>query len=591
MGVVPSSADSVVIPAGTPFAPLLSMADTVGQLYLATGASLQLTAPLHVLGTVQALGTISGSGALTLSGSSRQNLRLATVSNLRIHNAAGVRLLGPASLSGVLTLSQGEFDLNNQRFTLISSASGTAALAPVSPSASLTNASQFTVQRYLSPTLTGSLTGAWTFVGPSVQGQTVASWSGNNPYAAQTYNLSTPANSSVWLYNPFSTAFPANAGWVKPSSPSQAIAPGQGARVWFRKTEFFQRGAATFSHTGSPIVGNYSVPSLQFCANNCAVWGGSPINNGWNLVANPYPAPVVWDSVLNRSTGIAASMAVFRNEVGSYAYYANGISTNGASNRLASGQGILIQTLFAGASLNFTENCKTLTSSSIQRLGRNEEVRLSLQSQSGKSDETVITWGLGRKGFDVQLDARKLPNTGLGIGVWEGGEELAIEQRSARQTAQNDTVGLSLQTDSSQVYTLHLQNSTSAQAYLWHRPTGLVQAWGDGQSLPLALSAGTNRDYAVIFSQQMTALQDMGEAKWSLHVYPNPSQGILTVATLGAEGQGHLHVRDVLGRVVHEQKLILGSPHALELKLPAGVYYLQVGGPQGLQQQSLTIQK
>ncbi len=69
--LVPTSSDSVVIRAGTPFAPTLSSAGAARDLEVATGATLTLSQALTVSGSVSAPGTIADTGTLILSGTGK----------------------------------------------------------------------------------------------------------------------------------------------------------------------------------------------------------------------------------------------------------------------------------------------------------------------------------------------------------------------------------------------------------------------------------------------------------------------------------------------------------------------------------------
>jgi alpha-tubulin suppressor-like RCC1 family protein len=70
-GAVPSTTDSVVIPAGAGNQPSLSQPTQIHALEVASGATLTLNQSLTLDGSVAAPGTITGTGALTLTGSAK----------------------------------------------------------------------------------------------------------------------------------------------------------------------------------------------------------------------------------------------------------------------------------------------------------------------------------------------------------------------------------------------------------------------------------------------------------------------------------------------------------------------------------------
>ncbi|MFD2717692.1 alpha-amylase family glycosyl hydrolase [Hymenobacter monticola] len=129
-GVTPTASTDVLIPAGTSFAPQLGTGNLAAHdLTVESGASLSLAAgsTWQVSGNVTAAGSIGGSGTLELNGSVEQTLSTGgstalAITNLKINNAANVRLLSPVSVSDALTFTAGHLVVDSQSLTLSSTA-------------------------------------------------------------------------------------------------------------------------------------------------------------------------------------------------------------------------------------------------------------------------------------------------------------------------------------------------------------------------------------------------------------------------------------------------------------------------------------
>lgn len=84
--------------------------------------------------------------------------------------------------------------------------------------------------------------------------------------------------------------------------------------------------------------------------------------NGFNLVGNPYPSTIDWNTSTTGgiiTSGVSTQISELNPATGSYGTYdVSGAHNNGASRYIVSGQGFFITATAAGASLTFTENAK-----------------------------------------------------------------------------------------------------------------------------------------------------------------------------------------------------------------------------------------
>ncbi|MES2389931.1 MAG: hypothetical protein V4543_18155, partial [Bacteroidota bacterium] len=325
-----------------------------------------------------------------------------SIGSLVSTNSSGLTLSAPVAISDSLKIAAGNFNANSKKLTLLSSAAKTAALAPVINGASISNASNFTAQRWINPS-TAILTGAFAMIGSPVSGVKASSWNtGVNPYGEATYIPYPTPKSSVLFYSPTDNSGASQNGWRKPTSAAETVLPGRGALVFFYNT--FMRAGSVYELTGTPVTGNYSFPALQYCASGCpGVTAGNP--NSWNLVANPYAATIDWDAAAGwTKTNIAGAVYVWQHEQKHYStYLAGSPGINGGSNLIPAGQGFFIKATAASPALTIKESAKNYRQTAMLRnAAANNHLSFALNSSTGFKDEAIVVFNNNAlKGYEA----------------------------------------------------------------------------------------------------------------------------------------------------------------------------------------------
>jgi len=117
---------------------------------------------------------------------------------------------------------------------------------------------------------------------------------------------------------------------------------------------------------------------------------GDPMKDGWNLVGNPYPSAINWDSPGIQMQDID-SVVYLWNGV-QYATYGNGISTNGATAEIPAMQGFFVKSTNASGGSFGMDNTARIHSS--QGFYKSTPSVLKLQLQSALySDDLIIHYG------------------------------------------------------------------------------------------------------------------------------------------------------------------------------------------------------
>lgn len=334
-----------------------------------------LTAPagnMNISGNFNNAGTFNhNSGTVTFNGSSAQTVQgNSTFNNLTIDNSSGGVSVssGAQNLINTLTLTNGLFSTNNN-FTLISDASATARIAEIT-GGSITG--DITMQRYVPAGKT-----SWRQLGTAVSGQSVAGWSDDFPMSFGSFK-------SVQYYDETATGVKEN-GWVGATGTSQAIATGQGFMCYVGDGPV-TTNPINMDVKGATNTGNINLP-LTYTNT------GSPADDGWNLVANPYPSNIDWELVYPSTTNISSTISIWNPSTQNYAQYTAGgpdPGPNGGRPYINSSQAFWVQATGAPA-IPLTESMKTAVAPAFFKLNSEPDVlKLKIESSNGYSDETFI---------------------------------------------------------------------------------------------------------------------------------------------------------------------------------------------------------
>ncbi|MDO7848988.1 FG-GAP-like repeat-containing protein [Hymenobacter sp. M29] len=575
-----------------------------GSFVAAAGATLGICnagglAATGASGAIQGTGTRSfaADASYRFNGSAAQVTGTglpAAVRNLTVAGAGTVTLSAPLTVAQVLALSgAGNFALNGQALTLPSGPGGTALV--VNSGTGVVSGSTATVQRYLNPSKNPGL--GYRHYSAPVSGSTVAdlATAGFTPEISQgsVYNTSaTPG-----LVTPFPTVYgydqariatvtsnysAFDKGFFVPAALSTPLEVGRGYVV--------QIGAAQLvDFTGQPNTGPYT---LALDRNAAATPGATEA--GWQLLGNPYPAPIDFRLVdAADRANLDASVYVIESSgpyTGAYRAFVNGV---GSSPLVGSGQSFFVRVSDGQTAGSFTfRNNQRLTTFATQApvyrttADARSLVQLALRGATGAADDFFAYAETGATpAYDIAFDAVKLANsTGLNLSsAATTGERLAIDGRAAFTAA--TVLSLNVGVPAAGTYSF-------AAAQLNNLPAGLDALLTDaatGQTVNLrtqpsySFSVSTAQANAVLtsrFTLRFAASSPLATASAltaaEVTLYPNPAHdrfSVLVPAVAGAtQVQGTL--LNALGQTVRTQ---LGAATAQGTRLSFGTSGLAAG--------------
>ena len=333
-------------------------------------------------GNFSNLGTFTpNSSSITLSGSNSQNLDFRNTTTPTLHSLISSKPTGTANITDLLNISNmlqctgGTLALGTNLITLLSTSTNT---AQVGNSTGGTYTGTVNVQRYIP-----SIGRRWRFLAaPITNGATVAnSWrnsifitgpgTGTGPVGFTNYNSNgfdwTLTNApTIYTYGE-NQSIDFNNRWVGLPSATTALNRGIGYRVFIRGDRsdigringtVTTQNEVTISANGGIPYGNINLPIT--CSNGCGT------DDGWNLIGNPYPATLDWNSLqLTNSSVILGSYTVLNPASNTYETW-NGL-TGSAGQFISSGQAFWVKSTSASANLSLTESNKATSQSGGNR--------------------------------------------------------------------------------------------------------------------------------------------------------------------------------------------------------------------------------
>lgn len=469
---------------------LTSAMYTAGALTITSGDTLiSNNLGMTLEGDVTNAGTFTtGTSAITLAGANNQSLDFRGSANITLNTLVVNKSGGTATvsdtiiISDLLTSTAGTLNANN-RIKLQSTSSKTAQVGPVSGTLS----GNFIVQRFIS----SSTTPKWRFLAAPVTSGSSASirsnWqsnmfitgsgTGTGPVSLANYNsngfdwtLSASASMYTYIENQ-GTDF--NGRWTTIGNPTSTnLAAGTGYRTYVRGdrstanrldgTESTQN-AVTLSVTGNLVTGDQTLNTT--CSNGCT------LNDGWNLLGNPFAATIDWQAVAR--TNIDATVYVYNPSLNLYCTFTSGGSgTNGGTRYISSGQGFFVKcNSSSGGSVVIEEADKSTSNANdmYKTSSTANELRILLNNAANTvKDEILIgVHPSASKGYDGETDAYKM---GTGIGTIssttpELGTLLAVNKINLPADFSVDTVIVKVNLNGNgQTYSLNFSGVSSFDA-------------------------------------------------------------------------------------------------------------------------------
>lgn len=390
---------------------------------------------------------IQGESTIEFKGVVSQSISgLNTFHNIIINNTSGVSILGSINLTGTLTLTNGLFNTNNS-LTILSNASGTGRIAEITGGSISGN---LTMQRYIDAGATN-----WRFISSAINNPAITQF--NDDFETSGYpgslfpNWPSVANPwpSVYYYDETVGGVQDN-GYVAPTSGTNTIGVGEGLWVWCGDT-ITGTLPFTLDFTGNINTGTISLPVTYTNS-------GLPTEDGWNMVGNPYPSTLDWDSPNITKTNINNAIYIWNPDLEQFASYVGGFGTNGGSKYIASSQGFWVQANATSPTIQVTESSKSTVDASFLKTTNTLPLVFNTNNSFGADEMIININNDATLLFDPMYDAYKLASTNPNLpyicSVLPNNADLSINQIPAQET----TIPIKVLSGVSGIHTITINN-------------------------------------------------------------------------------------------------------------------------------------
>lgn len=391
-------------------------------------------------------------------------------------------------------------------------------------------------------------------------------------------------------------------GFFAPISLNTPLVPGRGYTVNLL-------GTVLVDFVGSLNNGNISVNVARNAAGTL-----HSESAGWQLLGNPYPAPLDYSKVaaadragLDNAIYIYSSTSQYGGFYRAFTFGADGVTPAFGNPIIPVGQSFFAHVTTPGTTSTFTfRNAQRLTTSdgtTFQRTAAKTRPQLEMALRS--SDKTVqdmlgVYFESGSTaGVDPGYDAVKmLNNNGMFLGTLAAdGQELAIDGRPL--PTDQLTIPLHVAVSATGTYTLQaakLANMSDLHVYLHDKRLGSFTDLAQQPEYTFNLStANNNARFELVFSKQAMSTAAPAALTEQVDLYPSPAKGVAFLelpASLSGEAIVATLV-DAMGRTVRTTNLPAQgeATHQLGLAgLAKGIYVLRLQTSAGIVAKRLAVE-
>ncbi len=570
---------------------LNSSRTAIGNLII-DGGTLSLSAALTINGNwTRTSGTFTPNSQLvTLSGTTNTIINTATEASLydltiSKTGSGYVSLSSGLVVSRNLTISTGSLIITPNKYLTVngtlansagnlglvikSDATGTGSLiTPSTPAA--------TVERYTTKYITGTAAGNHMFhyISSPVSSQAIHPEFVDYPTPATNADFySYSETSNLWINTKAD-----NGSWN--GSFESTFAPGKGYSVAYP-------GDVTKNFTGNVYSYTSGSPLVMTCSKTTGQ------GEGWNLLGNPFPSAIDWESV-TRSSGMDKALYYYNST-----YYSTYIDINGAyighgSQYIPAMQGFMVHASANGATVTIQNSDRAHhAQTTFYKSSNTVPNSLSLKvAEAGYEDEMFVHFTLGATAnFDGDYDAYKLDAAGNGMPIIysTAADNTKLAINGLPELTENTVVpvNFSAGTDGECTITADLQNLTDARVFLVDNKLTKVQNLSDNPVYTFTASTSDQPNRFKLTFGSVGIIEPLGAEHLQVYI-DNGNLVVIGKTTTNAQ----IMVSNMLGQVVLRSQTNGNSLTKLNVNsIPNGVYVVSLVGNSKMVSEKIVVSK
>lgn len=180
------------------------------------------------------------------------------------------------------------------------------------------------------------------------------------------------------------------------------IQRGKGFFYWYSNYSNGQNFPRTISLNGSINFNS------TFNFNVTRTFSGGPLEDGYNLVSNPFPGTIDWLDNSWSKKRVSGAFHTWNTCTGTYASFSAGVGVNGGSRYIPSMQGFWVQATSYNPELKVDAGAMVSTVSALQKSDGADTINYLLRMTLGDDEIAVRLHPDATGGFDSTMDALKL---------------------------------------------------------------------------------------------------------------------------------------------------------------------------------------
>jgi hypothetical protein len=612
------------VPAGVTNIPVLtSISPTIGKLNIGSLKTLTIGSnTLTINGAVSGTGTLTGSSTSNLvvtgtSGTLYFNQTTAgttnVLKNLTISGSGTTTLANTLNIiaglnPGTISIATGATLATGGNLILKSDANGTASIG----NSAGTITGNITVERFI-PALR-----KFRFLAAPVVGATSANWRNNGGTTAgigthitggvgNNFDQSTTNAASAFWYNELLAGSDVTVGSGATSDPgwtafvdgnTEALTNGKGFRILVRGDRTISldgTGSVTPTNTTLSVTGTYPANSVIIATTKTYAF----TNSGFNLVGNPYPATIDWNTV-TKGVDISATYTTYNPNTGAFVAW-NG-TTGDASQYIASSQAFFVQQTGTTGGITIAEvNKATNTAGNYFRNKLADHLKVSMIYDSANYDAAFIHFRSdAQNNFDT-YDGLKFQNAGVNIAsVGTDGKRYNINSlASLSQTTEMPLSVLGSVLTNFELKFEDVETFKNHELYLIDNYLNKMLLLSEGFTYPIELSSDSasvkDGRLKIVFVQKATGINLNEKNANAFILYPNPAANAIHLL-LDAKNNNNenviFEIYNQLGARLQQGVLDFTSAKDQEINienLAQGSYFIKLHGQ--AQQQTIKFIK
>ncbi len=532
----------------------------------------------NIAGNFENNGTfVSAGSTFNFNGTSLQTIggttEPTTFGDVTVSNTNGVVLQNNVTASalnittGALTVTAGKYITANGTTTLNSAeclvlksdATGTASFID-NGTITITNSGSAKVERYLTP-YAGPTDSQYHFFSSPVAGQQIRSEFVSLPNTTNDF-YAWGETTNEWI----NTKNLLDGSWN--SGFENTFTQGKGYLVSYPST-------VTKNFIGTPYT------STDGLTMNCSYTTGK--GNGWNLLGNPFPSPIDWESITK--TNMDDALYYYDNTAANYRYYVGSSGgLNGGSQYIPAMQGFMVHATSASGTPNIKMKNSDRVQYGLNTYYKSESMTSNILDLNvegnGYNDYTrVCFYGSATSEFDGRYDAYKMWSYNTKVPqiytITPANTSLAINTLP-ESVLEGGTVPLNFKASTTGTYTLTAEKiNTFSATYitLEDKATNTLQKLNDK---PVYTFTATPQDAINRFVLHFKDATSIPEPTTDKGIVVSFINGIVKVETDLIGVSGDIKVSDMNGRTVAVSKYISGTATTFHLNVKPGVYMVSL---------------